>query len=92
MKAMKFMVVEFHKLPIQENKQTRKYYALLELLIKIYEHDKVHSLVDYEVRVKGDGTDVVEKSFVYPKSMDIKRLDIRYAEDGGAEKRWSHRT
>lgn len=52
----------------------------------IYEHDKVHSLVDYEVRVKGDGTDVVEKSFVYPKSMDIKRLDIRYAEDGGAEK------
>ena len=53
---------------------------------EIYQHDKVHSLVDYEVRVDKEGRDIVEKSFVYPKSMDSKRLDIRYAEDGGAEK------
>ena len=52
----------------------------------IYQHDKVHSLVDYEVRVTKDGKDIVEQSFVYPKSMDSKRLDIRYAEDGGALK------
>ena len=53
---------------------------------EIYQHDKVHSLVDYEVRVGKDGKDIVEKSFVYPKSLDSKRLEIRYAEDGGDQK------
>lgn len=33
-----------------------------------------------------DGGDTFEKKFVYPKSMDSKRLKVVYAEDGGTEK------
>ena len=46
---------------------------------EIYNFDKVHSLTDY---VSHDGGDTFDK-FVYPKSMDSKRLMIRYKEDGG---------
>ena len=49
---------------------------------EIYDFDKVHSLTDY---VSHDGGETFDK-FVYPKSMDSKRLKIRYAEDGGLEK------
>ena len=49
---------------------------------EIYDFDKVHSLTDY---VSHDGGETFDK-FVYPKSMDSKRLKIRYAEDGGFEK------
>ena len=49
---------------------------------EIYDFDKVHSLNDY---VSHDGGDTFDK-FVYPASMDSKRLKIRYAEDGGVDK------
>jgi DNA-binding CsgD family transcriptional regulator len=49
---------------------------------EIYEFDKVHSLNDY---VSHDGGDTFDK-FVYPASMDSKRLKIRYAEEGGVDK------
>lgn len=49
----------------------------------IYEFDKVHSVKDYETH--DDGT-TFDKKFVYPKSMDSKRMAIRYAEDGGIQK------
>lgn len=48
----------------------------------IYNYDKVHSLNDY---VSHDGGDTFDK-FVYPKSMDSKRLMVRYAEEGGIDK------
>lgn len=47
---------------------------------EMFEFDKVHSLEDY---ISYDQGETFKKSFVYPKSMDSKRLQIRYAEDGG---------
>lgn len=49
----------------------------------IYDYDKVHSVSDY---ISYDGGDTFKKAFVYPSSMDSKRLQIRYAEDGGIHK------
>ena len=48
----------------------------------IYDYENVHTLNDY---VSHDGGETFDK-FVYPKSMDSKRLAIRYAEDGGIKK------
>ena len=50
---------------------------------EIYNLDNVHSLKDY---ISYDGGDSFKKSFVYPESMDSKRLQIRYAEEGGIKK------
>ena len=48
----------------------------------IYEFDKVKTIKEY---VSHDGGETFDK-FVYPKSMDSKRLMIRYDEDGGSLK------
>ena len=48
----------------------------------IYQHDKVKTITEYTSRDDGE---TFEK-FQYPKSMDSKRLKIRYAEDGGIDK------
>ena len=48
----------------------------------IYDYENVHSLTDY---VSHDGGDTFD-TFVYPKSMDSKRLQICYAEEGGIHK------
>ena len=48
---------------------------------EIYNFDKVHSLNEY---VSHDGGETFDK-FVYPKSMDSKRLMIRYADDVGPD-------
>ncbi len=45
--------------------------------------DDIHSLDDY---ISYDDGATFKKSFEYPSSMDSKRLDIRYAEDGGVAK------
>lgn len=47
----------------------------------IYNLDKVHSVKEY---VSHDGGDTFDK-FVYPKSMDSKRLMIRYKDDIGPD-------
>lgn len=49
---------------------------------EIYDFDKIHTLNEY---ASHDGGETFDK-FVYPKSMDSKRLKIRYAEEGGVEK------
>ena len=41
---------------------------------------EIHSLRDY---ITYDGGETFRKAFEYPSSMDSKRLQIRYAEDGG---------
>ena len=41
---------------------------------------KINSLRDY---ISYDGGESFRPAFVYPSSMDSKRLEIRYAEDGG---------
>ena len=51
---------------------------------EIYNYDKVHPLNE-DNYTSHDGGDTFDK-FVYPKSMDSKRLMVRYAEDGGIEK------
>ena len=48
----------------------------------IYNFENVHSVTDY---VSHDGGDTFD-TFVYPKSMDSSRLQIRYAEEGGVQK------
>ena len=48
----------------------------------IYNYDNIHQINEY---VSHDGGETFDK-FVYPKSMDSKRLMIRYAEDGGINK------
>ena len=48
----------------------------------IYDYQNVHSVQEY---TSHDGGQTFDK-FVYPASMDSKRLAIRYAEDGGIEK------
>lgn len=50
---------------------------------EIYEYDKIKSIDDY---ISYDDGQSFRKSFVYPESMDSKRLAIRYAEDGGIHK------
>lgn len=49
----------------------------------IYEYDKVKTVNDY---ISRDDGDTFEPKFHYPESLDSKRLQIRYAEDGGIEK------
>lgn len=50
---------------------------------EIYDLDRVHSVKEY---ISRDGGDTFEKKFNYPASMDSKRLQIRYNEDGGVAK------
>lgn len=50
----------------------------------IYEYDKVHPLNE-DNYTSHDGGQTFDK-LVYPKSMDSKRLMVRYAEDGGEER------
>lgn len=52
---------------------------------EIYEIEKINSVKDYDKVLTEDGTKV-RKAFEYPASMDINRLKIRYAEDGGIDK------
>lgn len=49
----------------------------------IYDYENIHSVTDY---ISHDGGETYDPKWVYPKSMDSKRLQIRYAEDGGVEK------
>ena len=49
---------------------------------EIYNFDKVHSITEY---TSHDGGQTFDK-FVYPKSLDSKRIMIRYDEDGGTLK------
>jgi DNA-binding CsgD family transcriptional regulator len=51
---------------------------------EIYQFDKIHSLNE-DNYTSHDGGETFDK-FVYPKSMDSKRLKIRYAEEGGIDK------
>lgn len=49
----------------------------------IYDFENIHSISDY---ITYDGGDSFKSSFVYPESMDSKRLKVRYAEEGGIDK------
>ena len=51
----------------------------------IYQFDKIHSVRDYEQILTEDGSKI-RPAFAYPESMDISRLKIRYAEEGGIHK------
>ena len=50
---------------------------------EMYDFGNIHSVVDY---VSHDGGESYDPKWVYPKSMDSSRLQIRYAEDGGTDK------
>lgn len=49
----------------------------------VYDSSKINSLRDY---ISYDDGETFKPAFVYPESMDSKRLKIRYAEDGGSDK------
>ena len=44
--------------------------------------DNIHSIKDYW---SPDGGDTFKPAFVYPKSMDSKRIAVRYADEGGLD-------
>ena len=46
----------------------------------MYRYEDIHSLKDY---VSHDDGETFDPKFVYPKSMDSKRMIVRYKEDGG---------
>ena len=50
---------------------------------EIYDFDKINSVRDY---ISHDDGETFDPKYVYPKSMNSKRLAIRYAEDGGIDK------
>ena len=50
---------------------------------EIFQYDKINSLKDYK---SYDGGDTFKPAFQYPASLDSKRLQINYAENGGKEK------
>ena len=49
---------------------------------EIYDYENIHTLKEYITR---DGGDSYEKKFHYPKSLDSKRMLIRYADDKGPD-------
>ena len=49
----------------------------------VYNYNEIHTINDYKSE---DGGDTFKPAFVFPESMDSKRLAIRYAEDGGINK------
>ena len=49
----------------------------------IYKYDQVHSLHEY---ISRDNGQTFERKFTYPASLDSKRLQILYNEEGGVEK------
>ena len=49
----------------------------------VFDPEKVHQIMDY---VSQDGGDTFDPKWVYPASLDSKRLQIVYAEDGGLAK------
>lgn len=50
----------------------------------LYNYKEVYNLASD--KVSHDGGDTFDPTFVYPASMDSKRIKINYAEDGGLEK------
>lgn len=52
---------------------------------EIYQYDKVHALNE-DKYISRDGGNTFEKRFHYPESLDSKRLQICYSEDGGITK------
>lgn len=50
---------------------------------EIYNYENIHSVRDY---ISYDNGESFRKAFEYPSSMDSKRLQIRYAEEGGINK------
>lgn len=48
--------------------------------------DQIHQLGELDNYISRDGGLTLESKFVYPKSMDSRRLQIRYREDGGIDK------
>ena len=51
---------------------------------EIYNFGEIHSAT--EDWISHDGGETFDKKFVYPESLDSKRLAIRYADDGGIDK------
>lgn len=48
---------------------------------EIYDYENVHTIKDYTVNVDEDGTEHFDPSFVYPASLDSKRVMIRFRDD-----------
>lgn len=49
----------------------------------LYDYENIHSVRDY---ISYDNGQSFRKAFEYPSSMDSKRLQVRYAEEGGIDK------
>lgn len=52
---------------------------------EIFDFTHVHSLRNYDKVLANDGNDI-RPSFIYPESLNSKRLKVRYSEEGGIDK------
>lgn len=52
----------------------------------VYDYDKIHSLKEVCDEISYDGGDSFRKKFVYPESMDSKRVQVVYGDEGGSAK------
>ena len=48
----------------------------------VYDRSKIHTIEDYQYQ---EGIDSFKKKFIYPASLDSKRMMVRYADDVGAD-------
>ena len=70
--------------PTGANKTTLNVLGLPDMEPKdAYDFDHIYQVKDYISRDNGDS---YEKRFEFPESMDISRLQVRYAEQGGKDK------
>lgn len=49
----------------------------------LYDYENIHSLNDY---ISYDGGETFKPGFLYPESLESKRVEVRYKEDGGIDK------
>ncbi|MCI9293207.1 MAG: helix-turn-helix domain-containing protein [Erysipelotrichaceae bacterium] len=87
LKSQKYLV---YKARVAQLTNPRKYTTITVLCPpgtkykEIYHFKSIHTVVDYQLRQTDDAYD--DHPFIYPKSMDSKRLKICYAEEGGLQK------
>lgn len=51
----------------------------------VYNFENIHSVSDYDKILVNNGNDI-RKAFEYPTSLDSKRLEVKYADEGGIDK------
>lgn len=68
------------------DKNGEVYEKITKVSSAIYDFDKIHPLEEVCDSISYDGGDSFQKGFHYPASMNSERIQVVYAEQGGAKK------